>query len=109
MVAKLRRMADYISEEILHVTLQRFEFGIGFADDVRFRFDSSTQIRTQADQVNHLDALQPFQKDDHVAIRHFDGLVYSCQGANLVQVSRRWILYARIELRNHSEHLLFAL
>ena len=102
-------MADYIAEKVLCIALQRFEFRIGFTDDVRLSLHASPQKRAQAHKINHLDALQSFEEDDHVAIGHFHRLVHFCQRADLVQVSRGWILYARIELRDHSQHLLFAL
>ncbi len=36
-VGKLRRVAYHVAEEILRIALQRFQFRIRFADDVRLR------------------------------------------------------------------------
>jgi len=37
-----------VAEKILRIALQRFEFRIGFTDDVRLSLDASPQKRTQS-------------------------------------------------------------
>jgi len=98
-------VADHIAEEILRITLQRFQFRVSFIIQVRLRLDARPQIRTQADQIDHLDPLQTFQEDDHVAVRHLHGLMNLRQGANFVQIGGGGIFYARVELRDYTEQL----
>ncbi len=102
-------MAYHVAKEILRVSLQRFQFGIRFADNVRLRLHAGLQKWTQADQLEHLNALEPFQEDDHVAVRHFYGLMHFGQRSEFVQVGGRRILDSRIKLRDHSQELLVAL
>ena len=102
-VGELRRVAYHVAEELLRISLQRFQFRVGFTDDVRFRLYAGLQKRTQADQLQHLNALQAFQKDDHVAVRHFYGLMDLSQCSDFVQVRGGRILDPRVELRDHSQ------
>src|SRR6266851_4852546 len=99
-VGKLRRVAYHVAEEILRISLQRFQFRIRFADDVRLCLYAGLQKWTQADQLEHLNALQAFQKDDDVAVRHFYGLMHLGQRSEFVEVGGRRILDSRIELRD---------
>src|SRR5712691_7122922 len=108
-VGKLRRMAYHVAEEILHVALQRFELRIRFTDDVRLRLHACLQKGPQADQVEHLNTLEAFEKDDHVAVRHFYSLMDLGQRSEFVEVGGRGILDSRIELRDYSQKLLLAL
>src|SRR6267378_7131125 len=102
-------MAYHVSEKILRVSLQRFQLGVGFADDVWLRLHASLQKRTQPDQLQHLNPLEAFQEDDHVAVRHFYGLMDLGQRSKLVEVGGCRILDSRIELRDYSQELLVAL
>ncbi len=55
-----------------------------------------------------MNALEAFQEDDHIAVRHFYGLMHLGQGPEFVEVRGRGILDSRIELRDHSQKLLVA-
>jgi len=48
-VGKLRRVAHHVAKEILRIALQRFQFRICFADDVRLCLNAGLQKGTQAD------------------------------------------------------------
>ena len=108
-VGKLWRMAHYIAEEFLRISFQRFKLRIGLAENIRLRFDLGAQVWPQTDQVHDLNALQTFQKNDHIAVRHFDGFMYSGKRAHFVEVRCRWIFNSGIELRDDAQHLFFAL
>ncbi len=69
-------MAHHVAEQLLRIALQRFEFGIRFTDDVRFHLHAGPQKGAQADQLKYLDALEAFQKNHYIAVRHFYGLVH---------------------------------
>ena len=75
-IGKLRRVAHHIAEQILRIALQRFEFGIRLTADIRLSLDARPKIRPQRNQFGDLDALKPFQKNHHIAVRHFYGLMY---------------------------------
>src|SRR6267142_2187020 len=79
-------MRHHIAKQLLRIALQSFQLGVHFADDVRLRLDPSLHKRSQRDQVCNLHPLQTFQKNDHIAIRHFYGLVYFGHGSDLMQV-----------------------
>ncbi len=108
-VGKLRRVAHHVAEKILRIALQRFQLRIRFADDVRLRLHAGLQKWTYADQFEHLNALQTFQKNDHVAIRHFYGLMHLGERSEFMEVGGRGILDSRIELRDHAQQLLVAM
>ena len=91
------------------IALERFQFGVRFADDVRFRLNAGLQKRAQADQFEHLNALEAFEEDDHVAVRHFYGLMNLGECPEFVEVGGCGILDSRIELRDYSQKLLVAL
>jgi len=102
-------MAYHLTEKILRIPLQGFQFRIRFADDVRLRLHAGLQKWTQADKLEHLYALESLQKDDHVTVRHFYGLMDLGERSELMEVGGRRILDSWIELRDHSQKLLVAL
>ena len=107
-VRKLWRVAHNIAEQILCVALQRFEFGIRLTGDIRLRLDACPKIRPQRDQFGDLDALKPFQKNHHIAVRHFYGLVYLGQRSDLMKVRRRRVFHPRIKLSDHTQLLILS-
>src|SRR5712675_1441807 len=48
-----------------------------------------------------LQRVQTFQENDHIAIRHFYGLMYFGHGSDLMQVRGGGILNAWVQLRDH--------
>ncbi len=56
-----------------------------------------------------MNALEPFQEDYDVAVRHFYGLMNLGQRSELVKVGCCGILDSRIELRDYSQKLLVVL
>src|SRR4029077_49774 len=108
-IGQWRRVADDVAEQFLRVTLQSLKFGIHFANDVRLRLNASPHIRTQSNQLRDLHPLQAFQKNNHIAVRHFYGLVYFGHGPDLVQVRGRGILNAWVELSDDRQKLFIPL
>src|SRR6266404_6797902 len=102
-------MAHHIAEEFLRIPFQRFELRVGFAEDIRLRLHFRAKIRPQADEVHDLNALESFKKNDHIAVRHFDGLMHSCERTHFVEVRGSRIFNSRIKLRDHPQHLFLAL
>ncbi len=105
-VGKLRRAAYHFAEEFLRVALKRFQFVVLFALNVRKSFHLRLQEGAQTDQVHYLDALNAFEKDDDVAIRHLHGLMNFGERSNLVQIGSGRILDARVQLRDHTKIFL---
>ncbi len=102
-------MANDVAEQFLRVALQSLKFGIHFADDVRLWLNPSPHVRTQSNQLGDLHALQALQKNDHIAVRHFYGLVYFGHRPDLVQVRGGGILDAWVELSDHRQKLFVSL
>ena len=104
-VRQLRRAAYNVTKQLLCVTLQRLQFVILFARHIGQCFHLRLEIRAKADQVQNLNTLNAFEKNDHVAVRHFHGFMNFCERSNFVKVGRSRIFDSRIELRDHAQIL----
>ena len=51
---------------------------------------------------------RPSMKDDHVAVRHLDGLVDLGESADFVEIGRSRIFDPRIELGDDAQQFFFA-
>jgi hypothetical protein len=98
-------VAYHIAEQVLGIALERFKLGILLADDVRRGLNRGAQEVAQAQQVNDANPLQTLEKDDHVAVRHLNGLVDLGERAHFVQVSGGGVLDARIQLGHDAQKL----
>ena len=107
-VGQLRRMADDVAEEILRVALESFELVVVVAEDVRLGFDGGAKERTQAEQFGNADALQTFQEDNHVAVRHLYGFVNFGERADFVEIGGSGIFDPRIKLGHDAQQFLIA-
>ena len=108
-VGKLRRVAHHVAEEFLRIPFQRFKLRVGLAENIRLRLYLGAKVRPQTDQVHDLDTLESFQENHHIPVRHFDGLMHSCERAHFVKVRRSRIFNSRIELRDYAQHFFLAL
>ena len=60
----------------------------------------------KSDYFSHADAVEAFEKRDHVSVGHAHHLVNFCESSHAVQIGADGILHARIELRHDPEKFL---
>ncbi len=104
-VGKLRRTRHNVAEQFASVALQRHQFGVVLPDQVRLNFHLGGQERPEADQFNDSNALQTFQKHNHVPVGHLHELVDFRGRPDQVQIRSGRLLHAGIVLRHNSEQL----
>ncbi len=101
-VGELRRTRHDVAEQFASVAFQSAQLGILRTDNIGLDFHAGSQKWPEADQLQHPDPLQAFQKHHDVAVGHLHQFVDFCRGADRVQVRRSRLLHARIVLRHDS-------
>lgn len=60
-------------------------------------------VRLGGDVIVHLELLETVKYNGQIAVRHLEGLDYTCHRTHLVQIFRGWILYGGLLLQHRSQ------
>ena len=106
-VGKLRRTRHDFAEQFLHVALERGQFRVALIFQVRLQIPRARlHERLETQDFHHADAVQPFQKRNHVSVGHAHHFVNFGERAHAVQVRAGGRFHTGIQLRHHAQNLL---